>query len=420
MMKNQSLVAKNTACRACKKSDFISLFSFGMTPLANAFLKKEQLDEQELYFPLDVYQCRNCGLVQLGHVVHPSVLFGNYVYVSSTSKVFIHHFVEYAKDIVSRFHLSKESLAVDIGSNDGILLKPFKELGVRVLGVEPATAIAIQARKDGISTEPEFFKVTLARKIVKRKGKASVVTANNVLAHIHNLDEVISGINILLHKDGVFVIEAPYLVDFLQKNYFDLVYHEHLSYLSIQPLQQLFSRFSMEIFDIQKQPVHGGSIRVFVKNKEGRHPIRSSVAAYLRKERALALYEPKTWQVFAKKILNNKALLVRLLTALKLKGKTIAAYGAPAKGNTLLNYFGIGKEIIDFVVDDSPWKQGLYTPGTHIPVVSSEVLYQKKPDYLLILAWNFASSIIDNNKKYSDAGGKFIIPVSRPHVVQIL
>ena len=417
---NASLVAAHTTCRTCKRSSFIPLFSLGMTPLANAFLSKKQLDEPELYFPLELYLCRHCGLVQLGHVVSPAVLFGNYVYVSSTSSVFVGHFESYAKELVTRLKLHSDSLAVDIGSNDGILLKPFQTLGVRVLGVEPAAKIAEQARKAGIPTVSEFFSSKTALKIVNKYGKASVISANNVFAHIDDLDEVVKGVKTLLDPSGMFVIEAPYLVDFLQKNYFDLVYHEHLSYLSIRSLQALFDRFDMQVVDVQKQTVHGGSIRVFVAHKKSEHTVRPTVARYLQNEQKMKLYDGQTYSLFAKKILENKARLVGLLARLKSRGATIAGYGAPAKGNTLLNYFGIGKEVLDFIVDDSPWKQNLFTPGTHIPVVSSEMLYKKKTDYLLILAWNFAPSIIHMHKRYHEDGGRFIVPVPRPRILHTI
>ncbi len=410
----------HTTCRMCHKPQLVFAFSLGMTPLANAFLTREQLDEPEYFYPLDLYLCQHCGLLQLGHVVSPEVLFGNYVYVSSTSAVFRKHFANYAADSVKRFSLTGKDFIVDIGSNDGVLLKPFKELGIKVLGIEPAEKIADVARTNGVPTESEFITTQLATKIVDTHGKVSVVTANNVFAHIDNLDEVVQSVKILLRDDGVFIIEAPYLVDFLEKTYFDLVYHEHISYLALMPLVVFFKRFDMEVFDVIKTDAHGGSIRVFVKKSNGPYPITNNVKTFISQEKSMRLAKGQTWKNFEKKILKNKADVVKLLVTLKLKGKHIAAYGAPAKGNTLLTYFGIGKTLIDFLVDDSSWIQRLFTPGTHIPVVSSETLYQKKPDYLLILAWNFAPSIMHMHKKYHTEGGRFIIPVPRPHVVENL
>jgi len=414
---DKKLLKRSRYCRVCKSSSLKKVLTLGPTPLANAFLTKLQLDEPEYFYPLDILFCNNCGFVQLGHVVSPEILFENYVYVSSTSKVFIDHFKKMAEKVFPRFLTKNNSLVIDIGSNDGILLKPFKSFGAKVLGIEPAVHIAKIAEKEGIETIPEFFSVRLAKKIVKKKGQADIVTATNVFAHIDNLDEVIKGLKILLREDGIFIMEAPYLIDFIEKRYFDLVYHEHLSYWSVNSLVTLFKRFNMVVFDVEKVPVHGGTIRIFIKKAEGKHRIEKSVGEFLHQERVMRLKDKKTYLDYANLVLNNKVKLVTLLANLKIQGKTIAAYGAPAKGNTLLNFFSIGTELLDFVVDDSPFKQGLYTPGKHILVVSSEVLYEKKPDYLLILAWNFADPIMKMHAKYKELGGKFIIPVPKPEII---
>lgn len=415
MLKN-NIIKKKDSCRVCKSKNLSKVLTLGPTPLANAFLTKKQADLEENFFPLDVYFCNNCSFLQLGHVVSPVVLFSDYVYVSSTSKVFIAHFEEFAKSVFPRFSLNSKSLVIDIGSNDGILLKPFKKLGAKVLGIEPAKKIAEVAKKDGIETVSEFFNVKLAKKIVKEKGQAKIVTANNVFAHIDDLDEVIEGLKILLSDDGVFIMEAPYLIDFIQRRYFDLVYHEHLSYWAIKPLITLFKRFNMVVFDVQKVDAHGGTIRVFIKKKEGPYKTEKNVTHFLALEKKEKLEKINTYLNFAKKIQENKMKLIKLLGSLKANGQKIAAYGAPAKGNTLLNFFSIGTEILDFVVDDNPWKQGLYTPGKRIPVVPSEFIYKERPDYILILAWNFADSIIKMHYKYKESGGKFLIPVPEPKI----
>ncbi len=415
-MKKNGIIKKKDSCRVCKGKDLSKVLTLGPTPLANAFLSKEEADSAESFYPLDLYFCNNCSFLQLGHVVSPEVLFKNYVYVSSTSKVFISHFEEFAKDVFKRFKLDSKSLVIDIGSNDGILLKPFKKLGAKVLGIEPAKEIAKVARKEGVDTVSEFFSVNLAKRIVNKQGKAKIITATNVFAHIDDLDEVINGLNELLDDDGVFIMEAPYLVDFLEKRYFDLVYHEHLSYWAVKPLITLFRRFDMVLFDVQKVDVHGGTIRVFIKKQRGLYKIEKRVQDFLDFEKRAKLNDKKTYLDYSTKVSENKIELVSLLSSLKSKGKKIAAYGAPAKGNTLLNFFSIGTEILDYVVDDSPWKQGLYTPGKRIPVVSSKKMYEKKPDYMLILAWNFADSIIKMHEKYQSMGGKFIIPVPKPKI----
>lgn len=408
---------KKDTCRVCTKNLLKKVLTLGPTPLANAFLTEQQVNTGEKFYPLDVYFCTNCHFLQLGHVISPYILFQNYVYVSSTSKVFIRHFEQYAEEVYKRLKINIDSFVIDIGSNDGILLKPFKKLGAKVLGIEPAENIAKLARSEGIDTVSEYFSKKLAHSIVKKHGKADIITANNVFAHIDDLDEVIEGLKILLKDNGVFIMEAPYLIDFLQKRYFDLVYHEHLSYWSVDALITLFKRFNMTVFHVEKVAVHGGSIRVFVKKEEGQFSVDKSVKQFLLKENKMKLNDITTYLDYAQKVYENKVKLLLLLEKLKSKGKTIAAYGAPAKGNTLLNFFSIGTETLDFVVDDSKFKQGLFTPGKHIPVVPSEQIYQKKPDYMLILAWNFADSIMEMHKNYRKEIGKFIIPVPKPKII---
>lgn len=414
---NTSIMKQHIACRMCQKRTLDFVFSLGSTALANAFLTRQQLSDPEWFFPLDVYVCRTCSLVQLGHVVSPDVLFKNYVYVSSTSIVFQQYFEKYALEAYKRFNLGKNSFIIDIGSNDGILLKPFQSLGARVLGVEPAIRIAKQANQEGIETVCEYMTTRVARTVSDRYGEANIVTANNVFAHIDDLDEIVSSVKILLGAHGVFIIEAPYLVDFVENMYFDLVYHEHLSYVAVRPLIRYFERLGMEVFDVRKTLAHGGSIRIFVQKKGGGRSVASTVATFVHREERLKLDKSETFRVFAKKILKNKGALLNLLVKLKMKGKRIAGYGAPAKGNTFLSYFGIGKDMLDFIVDDSQWKQGLFTPGTHIPVISSRELYEQQPDYLLILAWNFAESIMKQHERFRKRGGKFIIPVPTPRVL---
>jgi len=391
----------------------------GSTPPANSFLKNSDLKLKESFFPLQLYFCNKCKLVQLGHIVSPELLFRKYLYVSSTSPVFVKHFEEYASSVFKRFKLNKSSLVVDIGSNDGILLRPFKKLGTKVLGVDPAEDIAEKATKEGLLTLPYFLNQKVASEISEKYGNADVICANNVFAHINDLDELTKAIKIILKPNGVFIIEAPYLIDFIKKNLFDLVYHEHLSYLAISPLDFFFKKHGMRIFDVIKTSSHGGSIRVFVKKLGGKNPITPSVKKSVNEEIIKGLDKEKTYLDFAKKIERNKKELLNLLKGIKSQGKTIVGYGAPAKGNTLLNYFGIDSKILDYIVDDSPLKQGLYTPGTHIPVVSSEKLSKEpKPDYIFILAWNFTQPIMNKLSAFSEQGGKFIIPIPIPSIVQ--
>lgn len=414
---SSNLVKKFPYCRFCKNKKLVQVIDLGSQPAANAFLTKKQLSNNERKFPLKVNFCSKCGQLQLTHVVSPDILFRNYVYVSSTSSVFVAHFEDYAKSIYKKIGLNKTSFVVDIGSNDGILLKLFKKLGTKILGVDPAREIAKKATKDGIETLPEYFDQKLADKIIKKYGYADIITANNVFAHVPYIDELILGVKNLLKKDGALIIEAPYLVDFLQKNLFDTIYHEHVSYLSICPLRSLFKRFNMEIFNVEKTDSHGGSIRVYVKKAESNRKKNSSVQEFTRNEERLGLRKLSTYKKFAKKIDKNKIELNKILKKLKSDRKTIIGYGAPAKGNTLLNFFKIGRETLDYIIDDSRYKQGLYTPGMHIPVVSPDRILKDNPDYILILAWNFANPIMKKLDAYKKNGGKFIVPVPEPKII---
>ena len=404
---------KSEICRVCKGKNLEKVLSLGSTPPANAFLKKEDLINPELSFPLELFFCKNCSFVQLGHVVSPDLLFGNYVYTSSTSPIFVAHFKSFAGEMAQRFGLNNESLVVDIGSNDGILLRPYKEMGIRIMGVDPARNIADMATKNGIETMAVYFTPKVAEKIVQEKGRASIVTATSVFPHIDNLDEVVEGVKILLDDDAVFIIEAYYLVDLIGKNLFDTIYHEHLSYFTVKTISALFGRLDMQVFDVNKTDTHGGSLRVFVQKKGGKYRVEPSVEEAIIEENEKKIHDIKTLINFQEKISENKTKLLKLLEDLKTKGKRIVAYGAPAKGNTLLNYFKVGTDFIDYVVDDSVWKQGLYTPGMHIPVKASSALKEIPPDYILILAWNFADSIIKKCSGFEN----FIIPVPFAQVV---
>ncbi len=412
----RNLVKKFPYCRFCLNKKLKKVIDLGNQPAANAFLSKTQLKEIEPFFPLKVNFCSRCGQLQLTHVVSPDYLFRNYVYVSSTSPVFVNHFEQYAKSVYKKIKLDPQSLVVDIGSNDGILLKPFKKLGVKVLGIDPARKIAKEATKSGIPTISEYINQKLVKKITKKWGLANVITANNVFAHVPYIDELILAAKKLLKVEGVLIIEAPYLVDFLQKNLFDTIYHEHVSYLSIRPLVTLFKRFNMTIFDVEKTDSHGGSIRVFVKKNESKRRVTESVEKFVKSEKALGLGKLHTYQKFAKKIEQNKVDLNKLLRKLRSQGKSIIGYGAPAKGNTLLNYFNIGSQVLDYIVEDSQYKQGLFTPGMHIPVVSPKEISQTNPDFIFILAWNFAKPIMKKLGYFKSSGGRFIVPVPTPKI----
>lgn len=413
----QPQVFKLNDCRICKNKNLKKVLSFGKTPPANSFLSKKKLKEKEDYFPLALNICPLCRQLQLSHVVHPNLLFKNYVYVSSTSPVFVKHFKDYAKTVWNNLKLKKNDLVIDIGSNDGILLKPFKDLGAKVLGVDPAVKIAKKATQNGIKTLPEYFNLNSAEKIVKKYGNAKVVTANNVFAHINNIDEVVEGVKKVLRDDGVFITESPYLVVFLQNNLFDTVYHEHLSYYSVKPLTIFFKRHGMRVFDVELTKSHGGSIRVYACREKTKFKQNSSVKNLLKEEENLGLDDLTTYRNFSDRVRKNKTELKKMLKGLKKQGKKIVGFGAPAKGNTLLNYFKIGTETLDYIVEDSVHKQGLFTPGMHIPVVSPSKLQKDQPDYIFILAWNFAEPIMLKLADYKKKGIRFILPVPKPQII---
>jgi len=404
-------------CRICANQDLEVFLSLGKTPLANSFLSKEELEKEERKYPLELAFCLTCKLVQLTCIVPPDIMFKNYVYVSSTSNTFKIHFTKMAEDLSKEFKLNSNSLVVDIGSNDGLLLKGFQKNGIQTIGVEPAANIAEIAQKDGVETVNDFFNSNVVKQIIEKKGNADVVTANNVFAHIDNIDYVINDVKDLLKKDGIFVIEVQYFVDTIQQMTFDNVYHEHLSYFTLTSLNYFFKKHGMETFNAKRVDSHGGSLRVFVKKSEGKHEIHNDVNKILEDEKNMGIGSMDIYKKFAGKVNVVKEKLIEYIKDIKNQEKSIVGYGAPAKSTTLLNFCNIGKDFIDYIVEDNPLKIGLYTPGTHIPIVSSKMLDEQKPDYILILAWNFAEEIIDKTKNYAECNVKFIIPLPETKVV---
>lgn len=402
-------------CRICGSNNLVKFLSLGDTPLVNSFLKKSQLELTEPRYPLDVHFCKNCNLVQLVDIVPPEIMFRNYLYVSSISDTMHTHFSELAESVAKLFKVSSESLVIDIGGNDGTLLKSFKNFGVRVLNVEPAVNIAKMSVENGIETMNDFWNDDVASKIKKTHGEAKIIVGTNVFAHVDNLDGFMRGVKTLLSDDGVFIVEVPYLVDLIIKKEFDTIYHEHLSYFSLKPLIVLFSKFGMVLFDVKRVGVHGGSIRVFAKKSPARQS--DSVKKLLELEKNEGLCSIQIYESFAKNVELIKEKLVSLLNHLKENGKTIVGYGAPAKGNVLLNYCKIGTDLLEYTVDKTPIKQGLYTPGMRIPVLPPKRIVEDMPDYVLILSWNFADEIMKQQQKYKDLGGKFILPIPEPKII---
>jgi SAM-dependent methyltransferase len=398
-------------CRICGSNKLLDVIDLGEQPIPNGFLRKEDLKQKEPRYALSVCFCSNCSLMQLKYLVNSKIMFDNYLYIPSASKTRINYFKQMAEEIVKISRLKDNSLIIDVGSNDGSLLVCFKNIGMKILGIDPAENLVKIANLNGVETILGYFDSTLAEKAVKKYGKAKAITATNVIAHIPDLHEVIKGGEILLDDDGIFVMHFPYSYDLLEKNLFDTIYHEHLSYFSVKSLMYLAKDSSLEIFDIQKSDLDGGSLRVFWKKKKNtKIKVRTNIInKLLYEEKKFGLHEINAYIEFAKRVEKLKINTVKKLIKLKKSKKTIVGYGAAAKANVLLNYFGIGSKTIDYIVDSTPYKQGLFTPGTHIPIYAEDKIYETKPDYLLIFAWNFSKEIIEKNRKFKSNGGKFIL-----------
>ena len=404
-------------CRFCGSKNIFKFLELGTMALANSFLTADELKSvKEPTYPLDVYFSEQCGLVQIGHVVSPDALFKDYIYFSSTSDLVHKHAAYLAESFQRRFGLTGNSRVVEIASNDGTVLKYFQRTGVKTLGVEPAVNIAKVAVASGIDTVNDFFNQTTAEGIKNRYGAADVILGRHVFAHVPEIHDFVKGLKHLLAAKGAIAIEAPYLIDFVEKNEFDTVYHEHYSYLSVRAMAYLFGLFDMEVFDAERVPIHGGSIIYFIGHR-GAHSVATSVAKLISQETGKGLARKETYIALAERTANIRSSLVQLLKDLKASGKRIAAYGAPAKGNTLLNYCGISTDLVEYTVDKSPYKQNLYTPGMHLPVYHPDKLAQDMPDYVLLLAWNFAEEVLAQQRAYRDKGGKFIVPIPEVKVL---
>ena len=406
------------SCRMCGRTSLIKVMSLTPTPPGNDFLTKEELGRDEPVYPLDLYFCEGCHHVQLGHVVDPQILYQkNYSYVSATSAQFVNHLKNYATDMIERFGLKPGNLIADIGSNDGTCLQFFKDKGMSVVGVDPATDIAEMATENGVETVADFFGYDLAVNLRKKYGAAKYITSHNACAHIDGLFDVVKGVEHWLAADGVFVLEVGYLVDVYSNTWFDTIYHEHLDYHTVAPFEKLFASVGMEVIGVERIAPQGGSIRVMVQKQVGSIERDSSVDELISIEHELGLDQAETLQKFDAKISAVREKLQKLIRSLKADGKIIAGFGAPTKATTLMAHFGLDENVLDFIVDDNPLKQGLFTPITHIPVFPAAALYERKPDYVLILAWNFAEPIMKMHKKYSQEIGRFILPMPEPEIV---
>lgn len=401
-------------CRSCKAETLSSIFSLGQMPLANCLLKADQLNQVEPKYHLEIMLCEDCGLVQLKDIVNPTHLFDEYLYFSSNSDTM----TQSAKQLVQKIipNLKHEPLVVEIASNDGYLLKHYINQGIPVLGIEPAKNIAEHAIQLGVPTQCEYFTADLARRLVAGNKQADVIHANNVMAHVPDLNDFVEGIKLLLKSQGQAVIEVPYLLNLINHCEFDTIYHEHVFYFSLLPLQQLFTRHQLVISDVDEIDIHGGSLRLYIKHAS-ESVMSVSAKQLLDKEKVLGMDKIEYYHAFSQRIYDLKRELILLLESLKQKGQKIAAYGASAKGSTLLNFFGIGTELIDYIVDRSPAKQGYFMSGVHIPIYSPEFLLEQQTPYTLLLTWNFATEILKQQQAYRNQGGKFIVPIPDLQVV---
>ena len=403
-------------CRSCGHSELETVLSLGSMPLANALLTSDQASQPEPRYPLELAFCHDCSLVQLRDSIQPEQLFRDYPYFSSFSDTMVRSAGELAERLTASRRLDDKSLVVELASNDGYLLQHYKRRGVPVLGVEPARNIAAVAEQErGIPTLCEFFDVRLARQLAAEQ-QADVIHANNVLAHVPDENGFVEGIRLLLKAGGLAVVEVPYVKNMMDGCEFDTIYHEHLAYFSLTSLTRLFERHALTIRAVEQIPLHGGSLRLFVCHAEAA-PMGRAVRNLLRQEAAWGVDEMVPYTDFARKVGKLKASLLARLGGFRQQGKRLAAYGAAAKGSTLLNYVGIGRETIDFVVDRSPYKQGLCMPGVHLPIHAPDTLVEAMPDYTLLLTWNFADEILEQQAEYRQRGGHFIIPVPEPRVV---
>jgi SAM-dependent methyltransferase len=413
---SDSPFGKHGTCRGCGHA-ISPILSLGDLPLANALVYPHALADVEERFPLTLTLCPACRLVQLAESIEPQKLFRHYVYQSSNSPAFVNHARELAQRMVAERRLGSGSRVIEIASNDGYLLQHYRAAGIPVLGIEPALNIAELARRCGIDTIGEFFSHDLAERICRDGRRADVVHAHNVLAHVPDLNGFIAGIATILHPAGVAVIEAPYWLDLVDNLEFDTVYHEHLCYFSLTPLVPLFARHGLQISGVERIAVHGGSLRVFARHA-GEPQADKTVAATLAREREWGVHEDAAYARFADAVRAFRPLLREFLGDLRRRGRTIAAYGASAKGATLLNYCGIGRETVDFVVDRSPLKHGLAMPGVRVPIRPAEDLLARQPDFALLLAWNFADEICRQQTEYCSRGGRFIVPVPKPRILE--
>jgi len=405
-------------CRFCGAPLALTFCDLGMSPLSNAFLRAEQLQQSEKFYPLHSYVCERCWLVQLPAHETPDHIFNqDYAYFSSYSDSWLAHSKAYCERMIARFGFGAESQVVEIASNDGYLLQYFKARGVPVLGVEPAANCAAAAEARGIPTLVRFFGVQTATELRDSGRAADLLLGNNVLAHVPDLNDFVAGLKLALKRGGVVTMEFPHLLQLMQHNQFDTIYHEHYSYLSLLAVRGIFARHGLALFDVEELPTHGGSLRIYARHTEYGAPAAPPVEALLRRERQAGLDTPAAYERFEAQVREARYKLLEFLIGARREGKRVWGYGAPAKGNTLLNYCGIRGDLVEATVDRSPHKQGLFLPGTHIPIHAPARLAEARPDYVLILPWNLKEEIVQQAAHIRDWGGRFIVPIPSVQVL---
>lgn len=413
----------NPSCRFCGAPLERTFVDLGVSPLANSYVEPRDLQAPETFYPLHVFVCERCLLVQLPEAARPEEIFSDYAYFSSVSTSWVEHARRYVEAMIERFGLGPEHQAVEIASNDGYLLRHFQERPeaerVPVLGIEPAANVAEAARAAGIPTECAFFSSPKAEELAGRGVRADLLVGNNVLAHVPSLNDFVAGLATLLADDGVVTMEFPHLLRLMAENQFDTIYHEHFSYFSFTVVRKVFGAHRLELFDVDELPTHGGSLRIYGRQAGGGNtePVSERVTELLAREEAAGLLDPSTYDGFAEQVRRTKRALLRFLMDAKSEGKRIVGYGAPAKGNTLLNYCGVRSDFLDFTVDRSPHKQGRFLPGTRIPIRAPEALREARPDYVLILPWNLKQEIVEQMADVRSWGGRFVVAIPEVEVL---
>jgi SAM-dependent methyltransferase len=403
-------------CRSCEIEEGRLVLDLGTQPLANNLLREEDLAKPEPRFPLRLMVCQSCWLMQLGELVPPVTLFSDYPYFSSVSRTFQEHVAAAARRYLSEYRLGPGDRVIEIASNDGCFLEHFRSAGVPSLGIEPAANVAAVARARGIETIVEFFGRSLAERLKHEGRQADLVLGNNVFAHAPDINDFVAGLRTILKPDGRVILEFPYAIDFLRNVEFDTIYHEHVYYFALSPLVPLFRRHELEILAVERLPIHGGSLRLFVGHA-GHHAVDGSVERMLHAEIEAGLLSPSPYETFSARSRELGRALAELVGQLESQGKTIAAYGASAKGSTLLNFCGLGRETLQFIADRSPHKQGRFAPGTRLPIISADELQLRMPDYAVLLTWNFAAEILGQQQAYRARGGRFIVPIPQVQIV---